>query len=68
MLEVILKKDIYKLGDRGQVVKVANGYARNFLYPQQLAIPATVGSLKQLDEMRVAADRDSSVAGSSASR
>jgi large subunit ribosomal protein L9 len=43
MLEVILKKDIYKLGDRGQVVKVANGYARNFLYPQQLAIPATVG-------------------------
>ena len=58
MLEVILKKDIYKLGDRGQVVKVANGYARNFLYPQQLAIPATAGSLKQLDEMRVAADRD----------
>ena len=58
MFEVILKKDIYKLGDRGQVVKVANGYARNFLYPQQLAIPATVGSLKQLDEMRVAADRD----------
>ena len=58
MLEVILKKDIYKLGDRGQVVKVANGYARNFLYPQQLAIPATMGSLKQLDDMRVAADRD----------
>ncbi len=58
MLEVILKKDIYKLGDRGQVVKVADGYARNFLYPQKLAIPVTKGSLKQLEEMRSAALRE----------
>ncbi len=58
MLEVILKKDIYKLGDRGQVVKVADGYARNYLYPQRLAIPATGGSLKQIDQMRDAADRE----------
>ncbi len=58
MLEVILKKDIYKLGDRGQVVKVADGYARNFLYPQKLAIPAAKGSLKQLEEMRAAAYRE----------
>lgn len=58
MLEVILKKDIDKLGDRGQVVKVADGYARNFLYPQKLAIPADKGSLKQLAEMRAAAQRE----------
>lgn len=58
MLEVILKKDIYRLGDRGQVVKVADGYARNFLYPQKLAIPATKGSLKQLQEMESAAQRE----------
>ena len=58
MVEVILKKDIYKLGDRGQVVRVAPGYARNYLFPQQLAIPADKGSLKQLDAMKAAADRD----------
>ncbi len=58
MLEVILKKDISRLGDRGQVVKVADGYARNYLYPQKLAIPAAKGSLKQLEEMRAAALRE----------
>lgn len=58
MLEVILKKDIYKLGERGDVVRVANGYARNYLYPQQLAIPADKGSLKHLAAMRAAADRE----------
>ncbi len=58
MVEVILKKDIYKLGDRGEVVRVAPGYARNYLYPQRLAIPADKGSLKQLDDMRAAADRE----------
>ena len=58
MLEVILTKDIYKLGERGDVVRVANGYARNYLYPQQLAIPADKGSLKHLSAMRAAADRE----------
>ena len=58
MLEVILKKDIFKLGERGDVVRVANGYARNYLYPQQLAIPADKGSLKQLAAMQAAADRE----------
>ncbi len=57
MLEVILKKDIFKLGERGDVVRVANGYARNYLYPQRLAIPADKGSLQQLSSMRAAADR-----------
>lgn len=58
MVEVILKKDIYRLGDRGAVVKVAAGYARNYLIPQQLAIPADAGSLKHLKAMREAAARD----------
>lgn len=57
MLEVILKEDVYKLGERGDVVSVAKGYARNYLYPQRLAIPADKGSLKQLGAMRAAAGR-----------
>ncbi len=58
MPEVILKQDIFKLGDRGDVVRVAAGYARNYLYPQGLAIPADKGSLKQLKAMRAAAARE----------
>jgi len=40
-MEVILKEDIEKLGHRGDVVKVADGYGRNFLLPRKLAIEAT---------------------------
>ena len=58
MHEVILKKDIYKLGERGDVVRVKNGYARNYLFPQGLAIPADKGSLKQLEQMRAAAAKE----------
>lgn len=58
MVEVILKQDIFRLGDRGDVVRVAPGYARNYLYPQRLAIPADKGSLKQLAAMKAAADRE----------
>lgn len=58
MVEVILKQDIYRLGDRGAVVTVAPGYARNYLFPKQLAIPADAGSLKHLQAMRDAAARD----------
>lgn len=58
MREVILKKDIYKLGDRGDVVRVAHGYARNYLIPQGLAIPADKGGLKQVAAMRAAAAKE----------
>ncbi len=58
MPEVILKQDIYRLGERGEVVRVADGYARNYLFPKGLAIPADKGSLKQLDAMRAAAARE----------
>ena len=59
MVEVILKQEIRKLGNRGDVVRVANGYARNFLFPQQMAMPATGANKRQLEEMRAAADRES---------
>ncbi len=40
-MEVILKEDVPKLGHRGEVVKVAEGYGRNYLLPHKLAIEAT---------------------------
>ena len=54
-MEVILLKDVDKVGLRGEVVNVARGYARNFLLPRKLAEPATAGrvaELKRLDEQR----------------
>ena len=59
MVEVILKQEIRKLGNRGDVVRVANGYARNFLFPKQMAMPATGANKRQLEEMKAAADRES---------
>ena len=51
-MEVILREDIEKLGHRGQVVKVAPGYARNFLLPQRLAVPATDANRKIVEQER----------------
>jgi large subunit ribosomal protein L9 len=45
-MEVILREDIEKLGSRGEVVKVAPGYARNFLLPKRLAVAATSANKK----------------------
>jgi len=56
-MEVILKEDVAKLGSRGDVVKVAEGYGRNFLLPRKLAIEATVGNKKVIEQMRAAALR-----------
>lgn len=53
-MEVILREDIEKLGDRGQVVKVAPGYARNFLLPRKLAVPATEANRKIVEQERQA--------------
>jgi large subunit ribosomal protein L9 len=51
-MEVILKEDIEKLGSEGEVVEVADGYARNFLFPRRLAVKATKGKLKHLKHRR----------------
>ena len=53
-MEVILREDVEKLGDRGQVVKVADGYARNFLLPKRLAVPATAANKKIVEQERQA--------------
>src|SRR5512145_959925 len=56
-MEVILREDVEKLGNRGQIVKVAAGYARNFLLPKRLAVPATEANKKIVEQERQAALR-----------
>ena len=58
-MEVILKEDVAKLGSRGDMVKVAEGYGRNFLLPHRLAIEANEGNKKVIEQMRAAAVRRS---------
>lgn len=53
-MEVILREDVEKLGSRGQMVKVANGYARNYLLPKRLAVPATDANKKIVEQERQA--------------
>jgi large subunit ribosomal protein L9 len=53
-MEVILREDIEKLGTRGQLVKVASGYARNFLLPKRLAVEATEANRKIVEQERQA--------------
>jgi large subunit ribosomal protein L9 len=51
-MEVILREHVDNLGNRGEVVKVADGYARNYLLPRKLALPATEGNKKQIERER----------------
>ena len=51
-MQIILQEDVEKLGTRGQVVNVAEGYARNFLLPRKLALEASAGNMKRLEKMR----------------
>src|SRR4051794_11264688 len=53
-MEVILREDIEKLGNRGEVVKVAPGYARNFLLPKRLAVMANESNKKIVEQERQA--------------
>lgn len=53
-MEVILREDVEKLGSRGSVVKVANGYARNFLLPKRMAVAATAANKKIVEQEREA--------------
>ena len=72
MIEVILKEPVDHLGSRGDVVKVADGFARNYLLPRKLALQVTAGNQRQIDaEKKRAAAReaqDRSVAEAIASR
>ena len=51
-MEVILREHVDNLGNRGEIVKVADGYARNFLLPRKLALPATAGNRKHVERER----------------
>src|SRR5499427_3108576 len=60
-MEVILKEDVPKLGHRGEVVKFAEGYGRNYLLPHKLAIEATSANRAVIEQMKQSAVRKSAV-------
>jgi large subunit ribosomal protein L9 len=51
-MQIILQENVEKLGDRGEVVTVAEGYARNYLLPRKLALEASPNNLKRLEKIR----------------
>ena len=51
-MEVILRQHVDNLGRRGEIVKVADGYARNYLLPKKLALPATAGNKQHVERER----------------
>jgi large subunit ribosomal protein L9 len=55
-MEVILREHVDNLGRRGEIVKVADGYARNYLLPRKLALLATEGNKKQIEREKVKFD------------
>ncbi len=55
-MEVILREHVENLGQRGDVVKVASGYARNYLLPRKLALTLTDGNRRQIERERKVAD------------
>jgi len=54
-MKVLLIKDVYNLGRAGEVKKVADGYARNFLFPQKMAVTASKGAVRQIEKIEKAA-------------
>jgi large subunit ribosomal protein L9 len=55
-IEVILKEHVEHLGQRGEIVKVADGYARNFLFPRKLALAVTAENKRQIERERAKAE------------
>jgi large subunit ribosomal protein L9 len=56
-MKVILRQEVEKLGKTGEVVKVADGYGRNYLIPRNIAIPATPGNMKIMEIERLTSAR-----------
>ena len=67
-MQIILQEDVEKLGTRGQLVDVAEGYARNFLLPRKLGLEATPGNMKRLEKMRTAFAKKTAVEKESAEK
>ena len=66
-MEVILRDHVENLGKRGEIVKVAPGYARNYLLPRQLALPATEGNRRHVErERRIVEAREAQEKGQAA--
>ena len=57
-MKVILAKDLKKIGEAGSIVKVANGYARNYLFPQNMAIPATSKNINKIEDIKKKAEEE----------
>jgi len=51
-MRIVLRTDVENVGRRGEVVKVADGYARNYLLPKKLALEATEGNMKRIEQER----------------
>jgi large subunit ribosomal protein L9 len=63
-MEIILREHVEHVGRRGEIVKVADGYARNYLLPRKLALPATAGNKKHVErERRIVEARESAEKG-----
>ena len=60
-MKVLLIKDVYKLGRAGDVKKVANGYGRNYLIPQGMAVLATPHALRQIEQIKAKADKERAI-------
>jgi large subunit ribosomal protein L9 len=60
-MKVLLLQDVYKLGRAGDVKRVANGYGRNYLIPQGLAVLATPGALAQVERIREEANKERTI-------
>jgi len=56
-MKVLLLKDVYNVGRAGDVKKVADGYARNFLIPQKMAVLATVGAMTHVERIKASAEK-----------
>jgi len=52
-MRIILREDVENLGKAGEIVKVADGYGRNYLIPRKLALPANVRNMKALEHDRL---------------
>ncbi len=55
-MKVVMLKDVKNIGKRDEILNVSDGYARNFLFPQKLAVEATSGALKEIERKRAAQD------------
>ena len=68
-MKVVLLADVKGSGKKDQVIEVSDGYARNFLFPQKLAVEATAGAMKGIEKMRKAeAEREAEKAARAAEK